>query len=327
MDSINKEIFKQIYRLIKSYDEIVIARHISPDPDAIGSQVAMRDAIKLTFPNKKVYAVGSGVSKFKYFGNLDKVDMNSITNALLIVVDVPNFSRIDGIEGLTYHDIVKIDHHPAEDIVGTADFTSSDYSSAAEMVAELIFNTRLMMNQKIAENLFLGLVSDSERFLFRNTRVHTLEIATKLIKKYNLDFVSLYDNLYNKDFSECKFEAYIINNLTITENKFGYILIDSKVLEEFGVDSSTPAIIVNNFNFINDLIAWCFITYDEKKELYKANIRSRGPIINTVASKFNGGGHNYASGARFTEEKYVKGLFNALDEACKEYLQKEKNEN
>ena len=63
--------FRKILKKIKQYNIIVIARHISPDPDAIASQVSLRDAIKLTFPKKEVYAVGTSVSKFKYYGNLD----------------------------------------------------------------------------------------------------------------------------------------------------------------------------------------------------------------------------------------------------------------
>ena len=317
---INKELFKQIFKLIRSYDEIVIARHIGPDPDAIASQIALRESIKLTFPDKRVYAVGAGVSKFKYLGSLDKIDYNSITNALLIVLDVPNFIRVDGIEGLTYNDIIKIDHHPKEDIEGTADFTSSDYSSTAEMVADLIFNTKLMMDKNIAENLFLGIVSDSERFLFKNTQMHTFEVVVKLIKDYNLDFVALYDHIYDKSFNECRFEAYIINNLTITDNKFGYLLIDNKAIEEYGVDHSTPSVIINNFNFVKELNAWCFVTYDERNEIYKVNIRSRGPVINEVAGKYNGGGHKYASGARIAKKSDVDKIIADLDKVCEEYL-------
>jgi len=317
---INKDIFRQIFKLIKSYDEIVIARHIGPDPDAVASQVALRESIKLTFPNKRVYAVGAGVSKFKYLGSLDRVDYNSITNALLIVLDVPNFIRVDGIEGLTYNDIVKIDHHPKEDIEGTADFTSSDYSSTAEMVADLIFNTKLEMDKNIAECLFLGIVSDSERFLFKNTQRHTFEVVVKLIKDYALDFVALYDHLYEKSFNECRFEAYIINNLKITDNKFGYILIDDKIIEEYGVDHSTPSVVINNFNFIKELNAWCFITRDERNEIYKVNIRSRGPVINEVASRYNGGGHKFASGARIAKSSDIDKIIADLDKVCEEYL-------
>lgn len=50
---ITKDIFKEIYKKIKQYDVIVTLRHVGPDPDAVASQIALRDSIKLTFPNKK----------------------------------------------------------------------------------------------------------------------------------------------------------------------------------------------------------------------------------------------------------------------------------
>ena len=57
-----------------------------------------------------------GVSKFKKYGNLDKLDNKNIQNALLITLDVPNFHRVDGIEELKPKEIIKIDHHPFEEI-------------------------------------------------------------------------------------------------------------------------------------------------------------------------------------------------------------------
>lgn len=326
MIKINKDIFKQIYKLIKKYDEIILARHIGPDPDAVASQIALRDSIRLTFPNKKVYAIGAGVSKFKYLGHLDRIDYNSLTNALLIVLDVPNFNRVDGLDGLAYKEIVKIDHHPKEDIIGSADFTSSNYSSTAEMVTDLILGSKLLMNKSIAEKLFLGIISDSERFLFKNTQLHTFEVVTKLIKDYQLDFTALYNHLYEKDFNECRFEAYVINNITITENNFGHIIIDHNKLTELGLDNSVPASMINNFNFIKNLYVWCFVTYDERNELYKVNIRSRNIVINEIAGKYNGGGHAFASGARIYDKDDIPKLFADLDEACKNYMQQEANE-
>ena len=58
---ITKPIINQIYKKIKKYNNIVLARHISPDPDAIASQISLRDSIRATFPNKKVLAVGLSV--------------------------------------------------------------------------------------------------------------------------------------------------------------------------------------------------------------------------------------------------------------------------
>ena len=56
--------YKKIFKEIKKYKTIVIARHIGVDPDAMASKIALRDSIKLTFPEKKVIAVGTGSAKF-----------------------------------------------------------------------------------------------------------------------------------------------------------------------------------------------------------------------------------------------------------------------
>ena len=50
-------IYKLIYNEIKRYKKIYIARHIGPDPDAFGCQMGLKNSIKLTFPDKEVYAV------------------------------------------------------------------------------------------------------------------------------------------------------------------------------------------------------------------------------------------------------------------------------
>ena len=64
---------KAIYKKIKENDIIILARHIGPDPDALGSTIGLKDIIKATFPKKEVYTIGATTSKFKYIGTVDKV--------------------------------------------------------------------------------------------------------------------------------------------------------------------------------------------------------------------------------------------------------------
>ncbi len=318
-----KEMYKKIIKIIKKYDKIVLARHISPDPDAIASQIALRDSIKLTFPNKEVYAVGAGVHKFKYLGALDKPDLSTLNNSLLIVLDVPNFYRVDGINGLEYDAILKIDHHPAEDIVGDVDWTDSTKSSTCEMIAELLLYSPLVMDTKIAEDLYVGMVFDSDRFLLPNTSAETLKTAYELVKTSNINFVNLYDNLYERSINEEKFRAYLINNIEITENRFGFIFVPSEDLKKFNVEPTSVSNQVNDFYFIKELMCWMFVVYDERNDIYKANIRSRGPVINEVAAKFNGGGHKFASGCRTSDYKVIEALAKDLDATCKKYNDEE----
>lgn len=311
-------IFKQIVKKIKEYDEIVIARHIGPDPDAIASTIALRDLINLNFPNKKVYAVGSSVARFKYFGSLDKVDENTLTNALLIICDVPKFDRVDSANKEKYNYTIKIDHHPCDEIVSDLELVDETSSSTCQLITELVYSTKLKIDKSIAEKLFMGIVSDSDRFLLSYTTPKTLLLSSKLLNDYNFELMPLYNNLYERPISERKFESYIIDNMTITENGFGYIKITDEIINEFKVDAGTASNMVNDLNFIKELKVWAFSSYDEKLGLFKINIRSRGIVINEIASNFHGGGHKFASGARIKTEEEVNELFKALDEACKE---------
>ena len=259
---ITKPVINQIFKKIKKYNNIVLARHVSPDPDAIASQIALRDSIRETFPNKKVIAVGVGVARFKDYGTLDKQNYDDYKDCLLIVLDVPNMHRIDGLDGLKYKEIVRIDHHPSEDILAKTQWCDVSCSSTCQMVAELIMDTKLVLNYKIASNLFLGMVSDSDRFLLKNTSAHTFEVTARLIRESDLDFPPLYDKLYIRPFSEIKFQAYIINNLIVDESGLAYIKISEDILKEYNVDAATVTNMINNFNFTADYVVWTFIVDD-----------------------------------------------------------------
>lgn len=315
---------KKIFRKIKKYKDIVIARHTGPDPDAIASQLALRDSIRLTFPEKNVIAVGAGVSKFKKFGLLDKSDFTHFKDALLIITDVPTMDRVDGIEDLKYKEVIKIDHHPCSEKVADIEYVDDTASSTCQLIAELILHTNLAISSSVASNLFLGIVSDSDRFLIAYTSVKTFEIVTQLLQVSQIDFVKLYDKLYERPINEIKFHGYLAQNIIFNENGLAYIKITPEILKEFGVDTATPSNMINDFNYIKDVLVWTFITYDEKNKIYKINIRSRGPIINEIAAKYNGGGHKFASGVRITDESSIDLLLKDLSEACLKHKQEAK---
>ena len=119
--------------------------------------------------------------------------------------------------------------------------------------------------------------------------------------------------------SELKFYAYLIDNIKITDNKFGYIYIEKETLDKYGMDASSPSHFVNDFYYINQLVCWAFVTYDERLQLYKINIRSNGPEINEIANKYDGGGHKLASGCRIKKKSDVDALMKDLDAASKAY--------
>lgn len=313
--------YKEIYKAIKKYDEIVIARHTGADIDALGSQFAMQEIIKETFPEKKVYAIGAYSSKFKFVGQLDREEDLKLENPLLIVLDTPKTSRIDTLDLSKYSFKIKIDHHPLEEKFGDIELVNDKSSSACEVVIDLCNNTKLKMNKIAAERLFMGIVSDTNRFMYPSTSYETMNKAAKLIEEFGVNPPELYEKMYLRDLVELRFEGYMLQNLKVTKNKVAYIKITDEIQKEFNVDVATPSNMIGSLSYINDFIVWVTFSEDKKQNLVRVSIRSRGPVINTIAMQYNGGGHKLASGVRLPDFTLSDALIEDLDKLCKEYLE------
>ena len=312
-------IYKQVFKIIKKYNTIVIARHIGADPDALGSQFALKDIILKLFPEKKVYAVGNPASRFKFFGNNEKFDNVDTTKGLLIVLDTPDIKRIDGVSLDNFEYVIKIDHHPIIDKYANIELIDDTACSTSQLILEFVFNNKIAINKEIGEKLYLGIVGDTDRFLHDYTSTKTFYLVNKLLEETKIDFTSLSKFLYQRPISEIRFEGYIYQNLTLTENGVAYIKITDRKLKEFGVDSAAAGNMINDLKFVNEIVVWVFLTEDIKSNLSRANIRSVGPYINEIATKFGGGGHKYASGVKLKTWEDSDKLINELDELVKNY--------
>lgn len=309
--------FKEIYKKIEEFDTIVIARHVGVDPDALASQLALRDSIKLTFPNKKVMAIGTGSAKFFHIGRLDRLE--KVNNALLIVVDTPDKRRVDSVDFSQFAYTIKIDHHPFVEEFCNIEYIEDTASSACEIIMNLILNTDLQCDSSIASTLYLGLTSDSNRFLFDSCTSNTFGLVSIFLDRYNFELSEVYRKLYMRPMNEVRLEGYIALNMNVTKNGLGYIQITDEVIKQFEVDSASAGNMVNNFNFINEMLVWATLTEDIKNDQIRVSIRSRGPEINQIAEKFNGGGHKFASGVKLKNFDEAMLLMKELDNLLEEY--------
>lgn len=312
--------YNEIISKIKEFDSIVIARHVGVDPDALCSQLALRDSIKLTYPNKKVLAVGTGSAKFAHIGKLDKLE--KLDNSLLIVLDTPDKRRVDSISVIDYKYSIKIDHHPLVETFCDYEFVHDEKSSVCEILMDMIHNTELKCDSNISELLYMGLVSDSNRFLFNSCTFSTFDLVSMYLKNYPFDLSLAYQKIYLRPLSEVRLEGYIKSNMIVTENALGYIVITDEIINQFGVDSASAGNMINNFNYINGILVWATITEDVKNSQYRVSIRSRGPEINRVAENHNGGGHKFASGVRTKTLDDALLIMKDLDLEVSKYIEK-----
>ena len=316
--------YRKILKAIKKYDTIIIARHIGVDPDALCSQLALRDAIRLNFPEKKVLAIGTGSQKFAHIGKLDRLE--KVENALLIVTDTPDKKRVDSVNFSQFSYIIKIDHHPFVESFADIEFINDKASSTCEIIMKLLMQMKFTINSSISELLYMGLVSDSNRFLFNNASSHTFSLVSTYLKEYPFQLSDVYEKLYLRPLSEVRLEGYISLHMKVSEYGLGYVLISDDVIREYGVDSASAGNMINNFNFIKEVLVWVTMTEDVKNNQIRVSIRSRGPVINQVAEKYHGGGHKFASGARVPTMGEAMKIIEELDQVVAKY-QSEVREN
>ena len=207
-----------------------------------------------------------------------------------------------------------------------------DYaSSACEILMDLILNSKLECNKEIAETLYYGLISDSNRFLSNTCGPRTFKLVSIYLDMYKFDLKELYQRMYLRPFNEVKFQGYISENMVLTDNGVGYIDVTDDIINKYKVDSAAPGNMINDFNFINEILVWATITEDVKSGLIRISIRSRGPAINKVAEAHNGGGHKMASGVRVQTFEEAHIIMSELDRVCEQYIKEngleEENDN
>ena len=311
--------FNKIYKLIKKYDNIAIARHIGADLDALGAQIALKEIIKNTFPNKKVYAIGAYAAKFKFMGQLDRENEEMYNNSLLIVLDSPILRRTDVEDISKFSYKIKMDHHPFDEEFCDLEYIDDASSSVSEIIYDLCKNTRLKMTKYAAERLFHGIIFDTNRFLYPCASTNTMRKVADLIDNFTLDKTILYEESYMRNIDEIRFQGYVFQNIKITENGVGYITITDDIQKQFNVDAASAGNMVSNLTFINELLVWLTFSEDKKQDMIRVSVRSRGPSINQIAMQYNGGGHKLASGMRLKNFDEVDEIVDKLDEECKKY--------
>ncbi|WP_100331835.1 DHH family phosphoesterase [Bacillus xiapuensis] len=310
---------KQIIEKIKAYDTIIIHRHVRPDPDAYGSQGGLAEVIKASFPDKKVYTVGQDEPALRFLRTLDKIGDDVYKGALVIVCDTANQERICDKRYRLGKEWIKIDHHPNEDPYGDLLWVDTAASSVSEMIYELYESGKedgLKMSDEAARLLFAGIVGDTGRFLYPSTTNRTMEVAGELIN-YQFDRNELFTRMYERDPKVIKLHGHILQTFRMDASGAAVVTLKKELLEEFGVVPSEASLLVSALGDVKGIKAWVF--FIQEADQIRVRLRSKGPVINELAKKYNGGGHPLAAGASVYSWEEAEQVAKDLTKLCAAY--------
>ena len=315
------EQMKVILDKIKEYDRIVIFRHKRPDGDAVGSTLGLRGILRLSFPNKKIVVNNSDYSDYVGFlGDEDEPCSDEFyAEALGIIIDTATEDRVSNPRYNLCKEICKIDHHIPKETYGDYQWVEEHRSSACEMIAAFYaaFRGELKIDVASATLIYAGMVTDSGRFRFRSVSGETMRLAGMLLDE-GVDTDHLYANLYIKDFSSLKLQAYVYDRMKMSEHGVANIYITKAVRKKFKLTYEQACACVGYMDSIRGSLMWiAFIEADDGS--IRVRLRSRFVTINEVAEKYHGGGHDCASGATVHSRKEMKALIADADARLADY--------
>lgn len=322
----NFDVMKSILDKIKEYNKIIIFRHKRPDGDAVGSTMGLREILRTSFPEKDIRLINCDYSEYVAFlGKEDEqVEDDFYSDALALVLDTGNTSRISNQKYALCREVMKIDHHIDIAPYGDIFWVEEERSSTCEMITKFYetFKDELILTKQAATYLYTGMVTDSGRFRYRDVSGETMRLAGILLDA-GIDTDIIYANLYMDPVEELKFKSYIYGKIKFTENGVAYLYVDTKMREKFGMSQEQASAVVSYMDSIKGSLIWlAFI--DNADGSIRVRLRSRFLTINELAEKYRGGGHACAAGSTVMNKKEMKALIADADELLKSF--KENNE-
>ncbi len=301
-----------ILNAIQDANVITIYRHTHPDCDALSSQNALYTWITKNYPDKEVYMLGDETTDQTKYPPSHKVALDKIQQSTAIVVDTANKERVDDQRFLQANHIVKIDHHPNNDPFGDENYVVETAAATCEILTNFFTNVLSKeIDYEIAEYLYKGLLTDTLCFRTSNTTKHTLQMAA-ILAGYNIDIPAINRELFDISYANFEFSTWIRQNVQRKGEHFAYVVIHQDVLDRFHLTGSSARNRIDELGHVKEFTIWALFTQRPDSELFDGSLRSKTATINTIASKYNGGGHKNACGVKDLNETNLQSLIDDL---------------
>lgn len=291
----------EIIQEIKGAKSVLILGHVSPDGDSVGCQLALAEGLEQLGKRVSIQSrdqIPASMASFDAGNRIKVQEKISGEFDLTVFIECPNKERC-GFPSFPQSRTAGIDHHPDYALDADANWLDATSASTAELVFQLLLGMDLNITKTMAEALYLGIITDTGRFVYPNTKAETLEFAAQLIRKgvrpdeiflrvyrsYPVARLDLRKTLLAsmQRFGDDKIVLMTINKETVAEHNFSNDLFDDLV----------------NMPLEADEVVISALARETEDGIWRFNLRSKGNYdIGKVAGSFGGGGHRNAAGFR-----------------------------
>jgi phosphoesterase RecJ-like protein len=179
---------EQVLHELRHADKLLLTTHENPDGDALGSLLAMHRILQQLGKNSLMYMSPDEFPlPWEYrgfsFDGLVGAPPADVAERTIVFLDCGNIDRmpVDFLQEDGLH-ILNIDHHHDNTRFGTVNLVVPEASCTAEIVWRLSKELEVVITPGIADALYVGLVTDTGRFMYENTSAEAHRMAAELIE-------------------------------------------------------------------------------------------------------------------------------------------------
>ncbi len=312
-------------KIIKKAKSIALFSHSSPDPDTVGSVVALYNALEKQGKIVDIFCEDNIPETYNFLAETKKYnekEFNKDSYDLLIAVDVAGNNMLGKFQENfdTHKNTLRLDHHIKGELEAKNNVVKI-YSACAILIYETIKGLKVKIDTTISTPLYFALCGDTGLFRNNNTDSKTFKVASELLE-LGADIRKVYTEFFDKKtVPYLKLTSNTLLNAEIND-EFGFVVMtaSAKDFEKFGVDSSES--VGNLANTYLNCGYKISAVLKEKEDGIHGSFRSKFEYdCSEIARVFGGGGHKNASGFKIEKPlaEAVKDVQNAVIEYLKNY--------
>jgi phosphoesterase RecJ-like protein len=303
----------QLLDEIAGSERFLLATHENPDGDALGSLAGMQLVLAALGKDAVAYMAQDEFPlpyeyRFIQVENLVTEPPADLEERTIVFLDCGNIDRnpADSLKREGAH-ILNVDHHHDNTLFGTVNHVVPEASCTAEIIWDLMKGLGVEFTRPIADALYVGLVTDTGKFMYENTGPRAHLMAGELIEA-GVDVHAIYRRLF-EGVPQGKLELLARGLTNVERFDDGLLTLTHLSRDDYaatGADESYSEGVVDHLRALEGTAVAGLVRdlLGDGESRRKVSLRATDDRIDVsaIARAMGGGGHRRAAGFSTTLE-------------------------
>lgn len=289
---------------IRTGQTFLVLAHEGPDGDAMGSTLALFNALNEMGKDATAFNVDGVPDKFKFLPGSEAVVSHiepDRTFDVVFVLDVGELRRARLDVRPMCKTLINIDHHPFSEDFGDIYYLDTDASATAAILYRVIKELGHPFSPDVATCIYTAILSDTGSFRYSSANAESFAIAGEMVDA-GVNPWSVAGGLYeSQEVERLQLLGLALNTLQVSPcGRCAAMYVTQQMLDQVGVGAEFSDSFVNYPRSINGVEVALFFR-EITQTSFKLGMRSKGTIdVGALAREFGGGGHHNAAGAELS---------------------------